>query len=260
MASLNERTGTLGRRLASHLLRRCTYNHTFARIDSFASMTADQAVEDLFNIPPLRWPNGPLSWHDGNPIHKVPASDENLGIDDDLFDREDLRRATRHWMFYETLFDPSIRMKLTYWMHSLFVTTYEDQWPYYNWSLIMQMTSGSLKTLAYKMTLDNQMLKYLDNRDNNKGNPNENYAREFLELFTILKGEQIADNNYTNYTEDDIIEGARLLTGFKQSDSRVDPETGLPQGRAQYNQHDTGDKTFSAAFGNQTITGATESE
>lgn len=220
-------------------------------------MTANQAVEELFNVPPLRWPNGPLSWHDGNPIHKVPATDENLGIDDDLFDDGDLRRATMLWMFYETLFDPSIRMKLTYWMHSLFVTTYEDQWPYYNWSLIIQMTSGSLKTLAYKMTLDNQMLKYLDNRNNNKGNPNENYAREFLELFTILKGTQISEDDYTNYTETDIIEGARLLTGFKQSETRVDPTTGLPQGRAEYNQHDTDDKTFTAAFGNRTITGAT---
>ena len=220
-------------------------------------MTAGQAVDDLFNIPALRFPSGPLSWYDGNPIHKVPATPENLGIEDDLFDNGDLRRATQLWLFYECLYDPSIRMKLTYWLHSLFVTSFLDQWGYYYWSLCLQMSSDSLKTFGYKMTLDNQMLKYLDNRNNNKGNPNENYAREYFELFTILKGVQVDEANYTNYTESDIGAAARLLTGFKQSETRIDPETNLPTGRAQYNQHDTDNKTFSAAFGNQIITGAT---
>ena len=257
MASLNERTGTLGRRLASHLLRRCTFNVTFARIDSFANMTAGQAVDELFNVPALRFPSGPLSWHDGTPIHKVPATEANLGYDNDLFDDGDLQRATQLWLFYECLYDPSIRMKLTYWYHSLFVTSFLDQWGYYYWSLCMQMTTGSLKTFAYKMTLDNQMLRYLDNRNNNKGNPNENYAREFFELFTILKGPQVETGNYTNYTEEDIGVASRVLTGFKQSETRIDPETNLPTGRADFNQHDTDSKTFTAAFGNTTITPAT---
>ena len=52
---------------------------------------------------------------------------------------------------------------------------------------------GNVKTLAKKITLDNAMLRYLDNSDNNATNPNENYAREFLELFTILKGPQISE-------------------------------------------------------------------
>ena len=52
---------------------------------------------------------------------------------------------------------------------------------------------GNVKTFAKKITLDNAMLRYLDNTENNATNPNENYAREFLELFTILKGPQISD-------------------------------------------------------------------
>ena len=52
---------------------------------------------------------------------------------------------------------------------------------------------GNIKTLAKKITLDNAMLRYLDNTENNATNPNENYAREFLELFTILKGAQISE-------------------------------------------------------------------
>ena len=55
------------------------------------------------------------------------------------------------------------------------------------------------------------MLYYLDNTENNKNNPNENYAREFLELFTIGKGEQVSDGDYTNYTEHDIQQAARVF-------------------------------------------------
>ena len=58
------------------------------------------------------------------------------------------------------------------------------------------------------------MLRYLDNTENNATNPNENYAREFLELFTILKGPQISEGNYTNYTELDIQQAAKVFTGF----------------------------------------------
>ena len=54
------------------------------------------------------------------------------------------------------------------------------------------------------------MLNYLDNTQNNANNPNENYAREFLELFTITKGEQVGEGDYTNYTELDVQQAARV--------------------------------------------------
>jgi len=116
---------------------------------------------------------------------------------------------------------------------------------------------GNLKELAFRITVDNSMLVYLDNRYNNKGNPNENYAREFLELFTILKGPQIGDGNYTNYTEVDVQQAAKLLSGFKIVPDRsvVDSSSGIPSGYANVNKHDTGDKTFSQAFGNKIILG-----
>lgn len=238
------------------MLRRCTYNFTFDRIDSFANMTASQAVDELFSFPALQFPDGPLSWHDGSPIFKVPATRQNLGEEAGLFNEQDFHRATRLWMFYETMYDPSIRMKLAYWLHSLFVTAFRGRWPYYNWALLVQSTAGSLKSLGFKMTLDNQMMEYLDNRSNRKFDPNENYAREFLELFTILRGPQVETGNYTNYTEADISTAARLLTGWKMDDNQVDPETGLPTSRPEHYDHDADPKTFSAAFGNQTIAGA----
>ena len=69
-------------------------------------------------------------------------------------------------------------------------------------SLLNFYAMGNIKTFAKKITLDNAMLRYLDNTDNNAENPNENYAREFLELFTILKGAQISEGDYTNYSGD----------------------------------------------------------
>ena len=101
------------------------------------------------------------------------------------------------------------------------------------------------------------MLDYLDNTNNIATNPNENYAREFLELFTILKGPQIGSGNYTNYTEIDVQQAAKVFSGFKQQNNRtvIDADTGLPSGYANKNQHSSVNKTFSAAFNNQVITG-----
>ena len=102
--------------------------------------------------------------------------------------------------------------------------------------------------MAKKITFDNAMLYYLDNTTNNKNNPNENYAREFLELFTIQKGPQIAEGNYTNYTEQDIQQAAKIFSGIKVKPLRdtIDPETGIPCGYVNVSQHDINSKTFSS--------------
>lgn len=106
------------------------------------------------------------------------------------------------------------------------------------------------------------MLNYLNNSSNIKAAPNENYAREFLELFTIGKGNQIDKGNYTNYTEFDIVQAAKVLTGFKrQSDrSKIDFETGIPCGKMVFSDHDSNPKYFSSAFNNTIINPATDSD
>ena len=119
--------------------------------------------------------------------------------------------------------------------------------------------------MAKKIALDNLMLIYLDNRYNLKDSPNENFAREFLELFTIGKGEQIEVGNYTNYTEYDIQQAAKVLTGFRTSSNDdigvvADADTGIFKGKNVFNQHDLDDKTFSAAFQNTSIAAATDAD
>jgi uncharacterized protein (DUF1800 family) len=64
---------------------------------------------------------------------------------------------------------------------------------------------GSFTGLARAMIVDAALIKWLDGNDNRKGSPNENLAREFLELFTLGIG---------HYSEVDVFEGARALTGW----------------------------------------------
>jgi uncharacterized protein (DUF1800 family) len=109
------------------------------------------------------------------------------------------------------------------------------------------------------MTLNNSMLTYLNNTTNSKSSPNENYAREFLELFTIGKGPQIGIGDYTNYTEADVVQAARVLTGFRRVSARniIDPDTMIPKGYNQFSNHHISPKTFSPAFNNTVIAAAT---
>src|SRR5437764_10312539 len=85
---------------------------------------------------------------------------------------------------------------------------------------------ASFPTLALSVAQDPAMMIWLDTRLNVKGRPNENFARELMELFTLGAG---------NYSETDVSEGARCFTGWKINGSgyRVDPS-----------QHDNGTKNF----------------
>jgi uncharacterized protein (DUF1800 family) len=68
------------------------------------------------------------------------------------------------------------------------------------------MSLGDFRSLAYAMLTDAAMLRWLDGQSNTAKAPNENLAREFMELFTLGHGD--------GYTEDDVREGARALTGW----------------------------------------------
>ena len=70
---------------------------------------------------------------------------------------------------------------------------------------------GSYGALLHQIIRDPAMIAYLDNNDSRKGQPNENLAREIMELFSLGVG---------NYTEEDIKEGARALTGYTFVDDR----------------------------------------
>jgi len=252
MASLDTFQGKLGTRLAAHLLRRTTFKATIGSIKEFADYNVNTAVNKLMEPLTLTLEQ-PIDPATGQPwINNGTPTTTNQGA---------LRNYVRSWTLNEMLSDNTIHTKMLFFLHKCWVTNANDfgsERVFDYLSLLMKYTTGSFKSLALKMTMDNMMLVYLNNTNNNKNAPNENYAREFFELFTIGKGDQIGPGNYTNYTEDDIITAAKLLTGFKSNTrlATIDPETGISTGRLAFNQHNTEDKTFSAAFGNTVIKGA----
>ena len=144
---------------------------------------------------------------------------------------------------------------------------------YYQNCLYRHYAYGSFKDLFRKICVDNAMLVYLDGSTNRKNSPNENFAREMLELYSIGKGPEVAEGDYTNYTEDDVRQATRVLTGwmFDDSFSHLDDDTGLPAGKLRTHtagdgvtllatEHDTGQKTFSSRFGGQTLEPQTVTE
>lgn len=92
---------------------------------------------------------------------------------------------------------------------------------------------GSFKTLLVEVSKSPAMLQYLNNQQNRKGRPNENFARELMELFTLGRG---------NYSEQDIKESARSFTGWQ-----YDKDGGFI---FRPNLHDDGTKTFFGKIGN----------
>ncbi len=262
MPSLKTYNQPLGRRKAKHLLRRACFNLTPEKIVEFSNYTPKQATSILsaVSVQKLSEPNDPRAL-DADEIYWT-SSIKDPGD----FDRQGAKRTyVSAWWWYNAFNDISLEHKLTLFLHTCFTASKDagtgTSTHFYDYlKLLQKYAYGNLITLSNKITIDNAMLLYLDNNVNNRWNPNENYAREFLELFTILKGPQSAPGDYTNYTENDVIEAAKVFSGYKNKNDRsiIDSETGLPMGFIKVNHHVTGDKTFSARFGSTTINGGTD--
>jgi len=244
-----QKTNVLGQRNAKHLLSRFSFNTSRARIEAFSMKTPQEALVELFDY--SYDPEWLTSVH---PYDIMPTTNNNV-----------VRKKIIAWWLEKAMKDSTCHHKLHLFLFTCFTTDIflinPDKF-YEYFKLLSLYTRGSFKTLAFHMTKDNNMLAYLDGQSNVKTNPNENYAREFFELFTIGKGQTDGVGSYTNYTEHDISEAAKLLTGWKQGGHLV-YENGDESIYGGYNLasvHDTTDKTFSSKFGNQTIAGNSDAE
>ena len=97
--------------------------------------------------------------------------------------------------------------------------------------LLRRLSLGSFDTILREITKDPAMLLWLSGTENTKWSPNENYARELMELFTLGAGR--------GYTERDVREQARALTGFDNDWKRG---AGNVNFRFDRERHDTGAK------------------
>ncbi len=259
MASLNQNTNILGIKNAKHLLRRASFVYTKTLINQYAVLTPSQALNLLLTTNPLsvQLPYDPLP---------TTAPDgfwtESAALASSFTGQTRKGGIVSGWWWYNAINSPNLKYKMSHFLSTCFTVESSvsgSATEFYDYiRLLLFYSYGNYKTLAKKITLNNSMLYYLNNTSNSKTAPNENYAREFLELFTIGKGPQIGTGNYTTYTEADIVQAARVLTGFRRVSTRsiIDTETMLPKGYNLFSQHHTSAKTFSSSFNNTIISAA----
>ena len=258
MAALTSISGVLGFSRAKHLLNRTTFGYTFAQLQQVSNLTIDAALNILFTdvatpTPPTDLKTG-ATW-----LNPAPVTDTNS---------EEDTLITYYKAWHLDLMKTaglSVKERIVYFLHThlpvqqSIVRTSTDI--YYQNALYRYYAFGSYKTLFKKVIVDNAMLQYIDNHLNEKNSPNENFAREMFELYTIGKGVQVGADDYTNYTETDVQQAARVLTGFKADSAftNLDSETLLPTAKLITDElnhtylHDPGVKTFSSRFNNKTI-------
>jgi hypothetical protein len=151
-------------------------------------------------------------------------------------DRRQLMQYMSWWFERMASGEDPLLERMTLFWHGLFTSSIDQVKRSYPMLLQNQFLRanalGSYSDLLYGIAKDPAMLMFLNNNSNRKGNPNENLARELMELFSLGVG---------NYTEDDIKEAARALTG--RSTTR--------EGEYQYraNLHDNGQKTVLSVKG-----------
>ncbi|MDQ7843113.1 MAG: DUF1800 domain-containing protein [Armatimonadota bacterium] len=231
---------------AAHLLNRAGFGGTPEEVARLAALPVEAAVEELLNFESV-----PESF-------PAPDFTELHGMEDELRrlrrDRapeaalrsmvQRINRANivkfqelrRSWVRRMIETRRPLQEKLVLFWHGHLVSglpeTRVAEHMAMQLELFRRMAAGNFKELILAVSRDPAMLSYLDNNTNRKGKPNENYARELLELFTMGVG---------HYTEQDVREAARAFTGW----TFVGNEFVFRR-----DQHDDGVKTFLGRTGN----------
>lgn len=240
---------------AAHLLRRAMYGPTYAQIKAAQSQGLESTLEQLFAELPQ--PEPPLNhFFQDDPNVPVGATwidaPYSTGTNLRPYRFQSLRAWTMLQLFREGV---SIREKLTLFWHNHFAVSNvnDPKFVYRHIALLRSYAWGNFRELAKAVTIDPAMLRFLNGNQNTRTAPNENYARELLELFTIGKGPLAGPGDYTNYTEADISAMARVLTGWRDTGfNAANPD--IPVGAVYVNnRHDTGAKQLSHRFDNLVI-------
>lgn len=255
VTGLEPYAGPFGPDEAAHLLRRATFGATPEHLRRVSQMTLSGVVSMLLQdttlpVPPLNANPQDTGVPQGETWVNAPYSDPN---NPNYNPNSSRTTSFKAWMLGLMIGqDISLREKMVLFWHNHFVSRTGDvgdaRFVYRQNALFRLHAFGNFRTLAREMTTDPAMLRFLNGNTNTNASPNENYARELQELFTIGKGPEIAPGNYTTYTEDDVKAAARVLTGWR--DSRADINSYFTAGR-----HDSTDKQFSSAYGNHVIVG-----
>lgn len=243
--------GAWGADQAMHLLRRTTFGFRLEDVDLLKSKNMSDAVDAILSIsdfkpaPPLNNYNNPRLTDPNIPFGSTWVNDTTTPVDVANARANSFKSWSAGLMLNQ---DANIREKMTLFWHNHFATeinTVQDARASYKLNQYLRENCiGNFKQMVKDVSKDASMLFYLNGYLNTKTAPDENYARELFELFTLGKS---ADSQYT---EADIVASAKVLTGW-----RINPQT--MTSFFQANLHETADKTFSAFFNNTVIKGKT---
>ena len=232
-----------------HLLRRTLFGFKQEDINAWKGKSMAEVVQLLVSLSPAPLP--PVNNYNDTSFSDptVPAGQTwvNAPYDGNANGRRN--SSLKSWWLGNLLQQTSsVHEKMTLFWHNHFATEAVDvndaRYMYRYYSLLRKYALGNFKELVLEITKDPAMLRYLNGYQNNKNAPDENYARELQELFTLGKGPLVF------YTEADVRAAARVLTGYTINattiSSAFDP-----------NRHDTGNKQFSTYYQNKVILGKT---
>ena len=210
---------------AAHLLSRAGFGGTGEEIARAVKLGPEGAVDWLFDFPDapaeeLSQSDVPdLSSLDGYPkdFREIQQKMRGMTPEERMQYRQQLQRANREavaetaaWWLRRMAHGPyPLQEKLTLFWHGHFTTSAKDERAaLLMWNqneLLRRHAAGNFHDFVKQVARDPAMLDYLNNQQNRKKHPNENFARELMELFTLGIG---------NYTEADIKQAARAFTGW----------------------------------------------
>lgn len=220
-------SGPWGMRQAAHLLRRAGFGGSPEDVAALAARPMRTAVDSLVTFADATaLPDGPGLEPD-TPVPQGPAPAQFGRV------RRDNAIALQTWFLDRMIASPApLQEKLTLFWHGHFTSAYVKAIPAQALAaqneLFRRNALGDVRELTRAVSQDPAMLRYLDNAQNFKAHPNENYARELMELFTLGIG---------NYSETDVREAARAFTGWT-----IDPRTWAFVDAPRI--HDAGQKTL----------------
>ena len=148
--------------------------------------------------------------------------------------RDDIKMMNLRWLKSMVNSEAQLSEKMSLFWHGHFACRIQNSFSVQEFLQIIRSNAlGSFADMLKAVSKSPAMLQFLNNQQNRKSHPNENFAREVMELFTMGRG---------NYTENDVKEAARAFTGwgFNTHGEFV----------FRKNQHDTGSKTFLGKTGN----------
>jgi uncharacterized protein (DUF1800 family) len=233
---------TLGYDDARHLLNRTGFGATQSEVEHFARMTREEATRKLLADAHTVAITPPPAWVGTADALRYPrAGEKATDAEKKMFVQQQVREGLelRGWWVGEMLVTPSpLTERMTLFWHNHFVSSQQKvklaDLMYRQNVTLRGNALGNFGDMLHAIARDPAMVIYLDSAQNRKGTPNENFAREVMELFTLGEG---------NYAEQDIKEAARAFTGWS-----IDRNTGEFVFRRFI--HDGGSKTVLGRSGN----------